>query len=90
MYRIRPRRGCTAAVLALAVAVDSLTARDRVTVASHVIVAPFVAHVAAEHGLADPGADARAARPCGSTGTFLAIRQTRFSDAPIGALRRVS
>ena len=62
---------------------------DRVTGACHMIVAPPVARVAAEHGLADSGADARSARPCGSTGTFLAIRQTRLSDAPNGAPRPV-
>ena len=99
MYRIRPRRGCTAAVLALAVAagftvdsvagippalmpalavaVDCVAAIHRVTGACHVIVAPFVARVAAEHGLPDCRGHTRCptiGTLSVSSGSYVAIR----------------
>ena len=51
-FTVDPVTGIPLALM-LALAIDCVAAIHRVTVACHVIVAPFVARVAAEHGLPD-------------------------------------
>ena len=62
--------------------VVSVAAIDRVTVACHVIVAPFVARVAAEHGL--PDCQGRSWRP--TVGTFPDSSDLMWSSAKPGPL----